>query len=210
MNVFSKIFFSLVAANSIVLGWTYVMLAFLCGFAHSLGILEGNVLRAEWNRRHPWHAWLRFGALCGTWLALTAVFKLWWAFSLVALFTVVATLFVALASSSYTLCVGHGAIFSYYATEATVRHELFHVKQYEDLCLAGAIIGAFLLGFGQPWTLALAIWAPSGAPWVLPSYLAGILRYWRKGVDFMDAAYYGAIHEQSAYAVTDGYSPFRS
>lgn len=80
---------------------------------------------------------------------------------------------------------GHG--------EGTWAHEMVHVRQYEDLNLLGFVLAGALF-YWVGWKVSLAIWLTSGAPWLLPNYFTGWVR-------FKDA-YYGSEHERSAYAQT--------
>ena len=92
----------------------------------------------------------------------------------------------------YSTTIGHCMAIHPDHGERTVWHELVHIKQYEDLCLLGAILGGLLCIVS--WKLGLIVWATSGAPWLLPNFITG----WIRDGD----PYMGSEHEKSAYAQT--------
>jgi hypothetical protein len=78
------------------------------------------------------------------------------------------------------------------------KHERVHIRQYEDLCLLGALISIVLVvppSYGLSWIEGLILWGSSGALWLLPNFLTGWIRF--------GDAYRGSEHEKSAYAQTD-------
>jgi hypothetical protein len=78
------------------------------------------------------------------------------------------------------------------------KHERVHVRQYEDLCLLGALISTILVvppSYGLSWIEGLILWGSSGALWLLPNFLTGWIRF--------GDAYRGSEHERSAYAQTN-------
>jgi hypothetical protein len=103
----------------------------------------------------------------------------------------------------FSTTIGHGYAMSPRASQRTYYHEHLHVLQYEDLCLLGAALSASLLPW-LGWQGSLILWATSGAPWLLPgSFLGSILRFKRRGISWMEAAYRLTEHERSAYAQTE-------
>lgn len=202
MDVFAKVVLSLLAAPSLVLGYTYAILAVSLGFAGDIGF-GGNVLTARFYQQpYPWHAWLRLAVLTGAGGFLAGFYLSWWTLFGVAFAAAVATVFLIFSTDIYTTTIGHGIVFSPFAGEVTYYHELVHIRQYEDLCLLGGLIGLILwLATDVTWIEGLAIWASSGAAWLLPNFLTAGIRYLRRGTSFMDAVYRGSTHEQAAYAI---------
>jgi hypothetical protein len=92
----------------------------------------------------------------------------------------------------YSTTIGHGIGLHPRAGERTAWHEYVHIRQYEDLCLLGAVIGGLCCIVS--WKLGLIIWATSGAPWLLPNFITGWIRF--------GDPYMGSEHERSAYAQT--------
>lgn len=100
----------------------------------------------------------------------------------------------AASSWRYSTTIGHCVSIHPRHGERTWDHERLHIWQYEDLCLLGAVISGALSPWLGWWSFLL--WGTSGAPWLLPNYLTGWIR-------FKDA-YLGSEHERSAYAQTIG------
>lgn len=104
-------------------------------------------------------------------------------------------------SRNYVTTIGHGMILNEYTSERTMEHELVHCDHYEDLAWLGMILGAFACIVS--WRFGLILWATSGAPWLLPNYITATLRFKKRGVSWMSAAYRGASHERWAYEETE-------
>lgn len=97
----------------------------------------------------------------------------------------------------YSTTIGHSMALQPDADNETIYHETVHVLQYEDLCLLGAVIAGILVAlpnYGISWIEGLVLWGTSGAPWLLPNYFTGWVRF--------GDAYRGSEHERSAYAQT--------
>lgn len=92
----------------------------------------------------------------------------------------------------YSTTVGHCMALHPRRGSLTEWHEGVHIFQYEDLCLLGAIIGGLCCIVS--WRLGLILWATSGAPWLLPNFVSGWIRF--------GDPYMGSEHERSAYAQT--------
>lgn len=100
----------------------------------------------------------------------------------------------------YTTTLGSWMLLASWFNRRTEEHEETHVRQYVELSFLGLIISACLTPWLGWW--AFLIWATSGEPWLLPQFLTGVIRYKRKGVTWLQAAYYAAMFEQHAYAWT--------
>ena len=94
----------------------------------------------------------------------------------------------------YSTTLGRGIIMQPHHGDRTWRHELVHVRQVEDLCWVGMLIGILVLSVTGNWVLGATVWLSSGA-WQLPNFLTGWLRY--------GDAYRGSEHERAAYAQDD-------
>jgi hypothetical protein len=103
----------------------------------------------------------------------------------------------------YSTTVGHGMGKASWFTERTWFHERIHVWQYEDLCLLGLAAGLALMPWIS-WRGSLIVWATSGAPWLLPSYLTGLIRFAGRASAF-DALYRYSGHERHAYSETESF-----
>lgn len=101
----------------------------------------------------------------------------------------------------YSTTIGAWMGKAHWFNEWTQFHEEIHLKQYEDLNVLGAVLGAALIPW-IGWQGALIVWGTSGAPWILPNFLTALIRNKRKGVSWLGAVYYGSEHERSAYAQT--------
>jgi hypothetical protein len=82
---------------------------------------------------------------------------------------------------------------SWYSTK-TDFHERVHLRQYIDLNFLGLVLGACLVPW-IGWQGMLILWGTSGAPWLLPNFITGWIRF--------GDPYMGAEHELSAYAQTE-------
>lgn len=85
-------------------------------------------------------------------------------------------------------------------------HEVMvHGRQYEDMCVLGALIGGVCCFWS--WELGLGIWLSSGPLWYAPGYVTALPRYWRAGredgLGLWEIAYRGHEIERSAYAQDD-------
>jgi hypothetical protein len=76
------------------------------------------------------------------------------------------------------------------------RHEVVHIKQYEDDVLTALLVGLVAGAADNNWGLGFGIYV-SGVAWMLPNYVTAVMRYGWKG------AYRDTEHERSAYAQTD-------
>jgi hypothetical protein len=92
----------------------------------------------------------------------------------------------------FSTTVGHGFAFHPKAGGLTEYHEFVHIDTYEDLCILGAVLGGLLCIVS--WKAGLILWCSSGAPWLLPNFITGWIRF--------GDAYYGSSHERFAYAAT--------
>lgn len=100
--------------------------------------------------------------------------------------------------------IGHGVAVHPEAWDRSFEHEIVHIRQVENLCMLGCWIAGAALASGSPW-LALGIWASSGSLWFLPNLVNSAIRYWRRGVPFLEAVYYRSEHERAAYAEINGW-----
>jgi hypothetical protein len=94
----------------------------------------------------------------------------------------------------YSTTIGHCVFMHPQHPERVWQHELVHVRQYTDLCALGLVLSGCLLPW-LGWQGALILWATSGAPWLLPNFFTGWVRF--------GDPYMGAEHERSAYAQTN-------
>jgi hypothetical protein len=100
----------------------------------------------------------------------------------------------------YSLTIGHCITVhpNHLDLKRIWKHELVHIRQYEDAALLSAVIAGFLVAmpnYGLSWIEGLILWGSSGALWLLPNFLTGWIRF--------GDAYRGSEHERSAYAQTD-------
>lgn len=93
----------------------------------------------------------------------------------------------------YTTTIGSFMGRASWFNEWTRYHELVHVRQYTDLHLLSLALGACLIPW-IGWQGMLILWATSGAPWLLPNFITGWIRFGNP--------YRGSEHERSAYAQT--------
>lgn len=110
-------------------------------------------------------------------LLFTAEWKIWWA-----------------KKWRYSTAAGRGIIMHPLHLANVFEHEKVHVRQSEDLCAHGLILGALLAWFWGQWWLGLLVWFLSPAAHLLNYGMA-----WLRGED----PYMGAEHEKSAYAQQD-------
>ena len=108
----------------------------------------------------------------------------------------------------YATTIGHGMILPLAIGPQLLRHELFHLEQFEDLCALGWILG-LIAGLFDP-ALGLCLWLSSGAPWLLPNFVTAAVRHKRKDVSWKQAAYRMSTHELGASALTDRQESGRS
>lgn len=87
---------------------------------------------------------------------------------------------------------GRGVVLHPERSEATIRHELVHVAQFEDRILLAFFV-ALVLATVLPVSWALGAWI-SGLAWMAPNFLSAVLRGGH--------VYYDAEHEEAAYART--------
>lgn len=100
----------------------------------------------------------------------------------------------------YSTTVGHGMGKASWFSDKTWFHERIHVWQYEDICLLGLVLGLALMPW-IGWIGALIVWSTSGALWLLPNFITGLIRFGGY-VKPYDALYRYSGHERHAYAET--------
>ncbi len=105
----------------------------------------------------------------------------------------------------YSTTFGRGVIYQKLAMGSvekamgypTMKHEMVHVRQIEDLNVIGFIIGAIVFSVTNNWILGVSIWASSPL-WILVYYLTG----WLRGGHI----YRDSEHERAASAQCDIYN----
>jgi hypothetical protein len=96
----------------------------------------------------------------------------------------------------YSTTAGRGIVLhpNHLKLTMVIEHEKVHVRQSEDLCAHGLVLGAMLAWVWGELSLGLLLWFLAPAAHLLNYGMA-----WLRGLD----PYMGAEHERSAYAQTD-------